>query len=811
MLVLKKYFLTANALLVFLLVFAASHLQGHLAFLMQFKNADRIIRLIGKIDQVSFILVSGIALAIAAIYFIIYRQERFNRLFLVLLTIFALTIFFKGKFENLGADSVAEIFSSNSQEAADYAISHLFRVNLTIKESLVLLAPFVLIPVYLGMTKGLQSAIKVRDIRLAFFVVAGIYAMAVLSFCGKLLNSYQSIDSYQAPLRQSTLAAMPFFSKVREAPNVVVYIGESTVRDGFGPYRTGSSQMNPLHGLEPNLIAFTNVITAFSHTFPSLYRTFTVANDPYADQFLLIRNLRRANVLSVLSSNDIEAHWLSNQNRGCQLDWTSQLFGEQAPHLEFLNLANKAECPNRRKYDAELLHAFERHANSLDRPRQTLFLHSYAGHDSYCTNIPQTEREAINPLTARFSKKALFGDAHIPDMKLHRKAINCYESAISYVEKNIRTVIDNIAEQSRPTILLYFSDHGEDPYAGTGHDSRNNSFRHLEIPFLVYFNKAAMERFPELYQAAHDNRHKRYSLEWFSDSLLDLEGITYAKRPLMSIFRKDLAAPPRYALRKSDLSGNNLILAIDEEDASAQFGLLNHGHDFYQKRRLVNKLPDAEANKLCAAGVDSMLKFLEASQIFRCVEINVTMDEKSGRLLAYRPPKKNNELELGSLVGSGIGKVNRLYLSIQSLNRDNFDFLLMRLNNIFPRSQRSNVMINLHHYEDMESAHIHKIVEAGYKVFYELSDYRSQRCVRLKESVTCRRFIEETLKRLSVFRFHGIAFAREAYVFADMLPLSGQLEISVRDLSVRKTEDLSAMALSRSSIYLVPYRSDFDY
>lgn len=807
--VMKKYFLTVNVLIVFALVLSATFLQGNLVYLAGLRHGDFFVRLIGKLDQVSFLLVAGIALVVALIHCFFYRRERFDKRFIALLSIPILIFFCRGKLDNFGGDTVSEIFSTNTQEAADYAVSHLLRINLSVKEFMLLTVPFALIPAYHFYAKDLQDVVKIRDIKLAFWVLACMYAAAVFIFCARLVHSYHSIDSYRVPLQQSTRAALPFFSKSSDAPNIVVYIGESTLREEFGPYRADASRSNPLSRTDPNLIAFTNVITAFSHTFPSLYRALSLAGDPYEDQFHLIRDLRRVNSLSVLAEEGAETYWISNQNRGCSVDWTSQLFGQRAEHVEFLNLADEKACLEQRSYDTELIRSFDRHADALERSKQVMFLHSYAGHDNYCRNIPESERGRINPLLASFSQKALFGNKHIQDIRWHRAAINCYASAISYVEKNVRAVINRVARRAKPTVFIYFSDHGEDPYSGTGHDSRFNSFRHIEIPFLVYFNQAAKDRFPRLYRAAAANRAKRYSLEWFSDSLLDLAGVSYAKRKLISIFRENMEAPQRYALRRSDLSGNDLILAVDNEDASQQHGLLNYGHDFYRKRRLVQSLPPSEQKKICAAHTDSVLKYLEALMIFSCAEVDVTVDEKSGHLFAYAFPKASNMLDLQALVR--LHGYDRLVLSVPNLNEANADLALAQLNAIFDENQRRHVILKIPAFKGAEPAYVRRVAAANYQVFYDLPEYRSGFCARGAVAGICSQLRQEVLASLRNRDLDGLSFERSAYPFAAALPLADNIGLSIEDASAKNREDLQPAALERSSTYLVPYQSDFDY
>ncbi len=809
---LTKYFFTANAALAALLIAVASYLQGNLAALSQLGYGEKIIHLITKIDQTGFLLLVGLMLMMVISAFGFYKPSRSKAYLALFLFVFIVTLMVKGKFNNMGTDSLAEIIHTNSQESGDFIDSYLTFINLSAKECIILFGPLLLVPAYALLVRGGDEGVGMTDIRLALKVIAGVYLLTIMHFVYQMASNYYPIDYFRSHLDAATAQALPGLEKKRDAPNVVVYIGESTSKDNLPLYASPSILPDPLQEIRQDLIVFTDVVTSFSHTFPSLYRAFSLSRDPYLDQFLLVKDLRRANSLALLSSFGMETSWISNQNLGEGWDWNSELFGRHASHVHVVSNAENASLFNRtRKTDRALIAAYRQRADRLDRPRQMMFLHSYAGHGDYCKNIPHDTHRAGRPTLPSLPQKALFGGMHVGDFEERMEIIGCYDSAMFFVSSNLRTVIDDVAQRSTPIVFLYFSDHGEDVFDGTGHDSRKNSFRHIEIPFFVYFNAAARNAYPELYQAALANRGKPYSTEWLSDTLLDLAGIDSKGRPLLSVFRRDLQSPMRYALRRTDIRGNQFILAVDEEDASQRHALLNQGHDYYRKRRIYNAFPAPEKNKFCSWGTNSLLKYREAASIFKCVEVDITIDADSGNLYAYRPPQENNYLKLGDLIRFGPPPESHLLLAISNPDKRNLGLLQARLDRLFEPHKRDRVVLEIPYFDGVDKEALRRLANAGYKLFYALPANLGYGCARQPQQEECRRFGRDILPLIEKAGVQGIAFNSEAFPFVASLHGAGRLQFSIKDMSVKSLEDIDGAMLARSNIYSIPYRSAFDY
>ncbi|WP_164931981.1 sulfatase-like hydrolase/transferase [Janthinobacterium sp. 17J80-10] len=807
----QNHFFTITALAASLLIAIAFFLQGFLSYLYRLNHGEEIIHVINKVDQVGFLLLLGLVLLMVVSALGFHRLERSKSLLTFFLLAFILTVVAKGKFDNMGSDSMAEIMHANSQEGGDFIESYLSFVKLSVKECIVLFGPLLLIPVYALLVRKSGGTAGLRDIRLALKIIALVYLLTIAHFFYQMAVNYHSIDYFRERLESSTARAVGALGRTREAPNVVVYIGESTSRENFPLYMPAYAQADPLQEIRDELIVFSDVVTSFSHTFPSLYRAFTMSKDPYLDQFLLIKDLRRPNTLAVLEKGGMETHWISNQNLVGRWDWNSELFGRHSQHLKVLNGAERMYFNGVRKTDRALVAAYLEEASHLERSRQMMFLHSYAGHADYCKNIPREEHTVSGRFLPTLSQHALFGDMYVGDLNERMESIDCYGSVMSFVSKNLRAVIDDIAQRTLPVVFLYFADHGEEIYEGTGHDSRRNSYRHIEIPFFIYFNSAAREAYPDLYRAAQENRTKPYSIEWLSDTLIDLAGIDYKERQLLSVFRPDMQAPKRYALRRTDIRGNQFILAVDDEDASQRHDLLNHGHDYFRKRRLYNAFPGPEKNKLCSSRTNSLLKFREAASIFQCVEIDITIDAEADKLYVYRPPQANNHLQLKDLIAFGPPLEGHMLLAIRNPDSRNLAVLQAQLDRLFLPDQRHRIVIEIPHFDGVDRQGLQRLAKAGYELFYALPADLGAGCARDTLQAVCQRFAREILPVIEQAGVQGIAFDIEAVPFVRSLHAATRLQYSIKDMSAGGGKDIDRAILARSNTYSIPYRSAFDY
>ena len=98
--------------------------------------------------------------------------------------------------------------------------------------------------------------------------------------------------------------------------------------------------------------------------------------------------------------------------------------------------------------------------------------------------------------------KAFFG--HAKD----RPSVNCYDDAVAYVDWLLDSMIRHAADRSEPVSLIYFSDHGEAPLLGTGHEATRHSAYQVEVPLLFWANDAYKALYPETLVSAGRNARR---------------------------------------------------------------------------------------------------------------------------------------------------------------------------------------------------------------------------------------------------------------------------------------------------------------
>ncbi len=304
---------------------------------------------------------------------------------------------------------------------------------------------------------------------------------------------------------------------LRQGLQMVVYIGESTSPlhwSLYGYYRPTTAQLEKLSS-RGNLLVFHNVFSTHSHTTPSLLNVLSFR--PTAQNiFTPIEGQQRIPLVSLLTKSNITNHYISAQTAGLAIDALSLSMFQNINHFNNTNS----------KDHLFLLPALKKISKDFrDNNNNVVWLHSYAGHTPYlrylafdfAKSVDDTlSAQPITNITKDSKKKSLIND------------INNYDSVMTYIDDNLAKAIDQLANNPLPIIFIYFSDHGESPTYGLGHDS--SRFRHemLRVPFVIYFNQAAKLSYPDLWQKyqglAKDSQKNISLLNQLPYTMVDLFG-----------------------------------------------------------------------------------------------------------------------------------------------------------------------------------------------------------------------------------------------------------------------------------------------
>ena len=321
----------------------------------------------------------------------------------------------------------------------------------------------------------------------------------------------------------------PAMTAPRHGLDLVVYVGESTSVMNMGVYgypRNTTPRLSTLAREDDRLLLFRHVFSTHSHTSRSLLEALSLGVDSSEDVRPIAKR-RRIPLPDVLGQAGVRTRLLSNQyQRGAWEQASTVIFGnveDRRFRIARTLAARKAGTGEPPRWDDEFFAAeFDRGWDASAGPGAT-FLHSYAGHGPYLENVPPGFHAPVDDLLSK-----LPADAVLEDARFAVGNVEAYDSAIRYVDHSVARMIERVRDTTRPVVLVYFSDHGDEVFSNRGHDSAR--FRHemLRVPFLVYFNDAARRGQPALfarYQALA-LRAENATQAQLPSTLLDLLGST---------------------------------------------------------------------------------------------------------------------------------------------------------------------------------------------------------------------------------------------------------------------------------------------
>ena len=301
-----------------------------------------------------------------------------------------------------------------------------------------------------------------------------------------------------------------------EPLTLFVYIGESTSALNmqlYGYPRRTTPNLVDLANSDPGLVVFDKMFSTHVHTSPSLTETFSMRPSDQSNE-VPIDSQRRVSLVDALVSWGVRVALYSNQGRTGSFNFTSSIVFRAADrHFSIDEPVGNIELESRPLDGAYLPTALADSAFN-DTSTSLVVFHSYAGHGDYRDYVPAglpTPEWLTSPARGP-------GEAS--------NSVDDYDTAISYVDTNVANAIKHVASTRKPTIFIYFSDHGESPSMDDGHDSSRFRVEMARIPFIVYFNEAARRDFPDRFKQMKTLAAERNisTLAQLVPTILDLMG-----------------------------------------------------------------------------------------------------------------------------------------------------------------------------------------------------------------------------------------------------------------------------------------------
>jgi len=281
---------------------------------------------------------------------------------------------------------------------------------------------------------------------------------------------------------------------------VVLVIGESLRADHLGINGYARDTTPQLAALGPELLTFPDVASTANWTNHAMPAIVSLPPGTAGKQ--------RASVLQTFGEAGYRTAWLSNQeptsfSRGADVV-------EHAVNSQDFHLRTDANL-------LPLMTSFVRQAG----PRQFVVLHMIGSH------IPYEERYGAASRVYRPTLRELGIDAPLPADKA--AAINSYDNTVVETDRFLARVIDVLRAESRPAVMVYTSDHGENLFDDQRHlfmHAQTGPTRHdTHVPLLVWMNAPYRAAHPAIELALRANRQKKIGHAAMFPTLLEIGAV----------------------------------------------------------------------------------------------------------------------------------------------------------------------------------------------------------------------------------------------------------------------------------------------
>lgn len=428
------------------------------------------------------------------------------------------------------------IFESNQSESTEYLQNYL---SIGIVLSYI---AFTLVPIYIWTKiKPYQPAKKPANIA-SIIILTLIFLTPVkrafqyhdVNAAYKNLNRHLSAappwqlgfgySDYQRELKEveaqllnlDKIPALKNFKETKkELPTtVVLVIGESTTRVHMGLYGYDRDTTPKLSSMKNELMVFDNVFASRPNTIESLEQVLTFADQLQPDLYKTTPSL-----IAIMKQAGYKTYWITNQQTLTQRNTMLTTFAKQADEQVFLNHARRQ---NAYSFDDKVLAPFAEKLLKKDE-KKLIIVHLLGTHMKYAYRYPAdynffNNAEGIPEVIATDADKVTL--------------VNEYDNAVRYNDYIVHSLIQQLKQSTNnaaQSLLVYFSDHGEDVYDSAPHEFKGRNegaptYPMYAVPFIVW-HSPNWQNAQQLADPAI--RHRQYDNADFIYTWSDLIGLTY--------------------------------------------------------------------------------------------------------------------------------------------------------------------------------------------------------------------------------------------------------------------------------------------
>lgn len=567
-----------------------------------------------------------------------FKKRSLNLLAIFLLLLSPIIIFLFQFLGNIGADSLSEATTFNTAEVYFYAESVITAFSLpSIKRYILFI-----------------TAISICSLLVYFFNHFFLKSKRIMVFLllgFSFIGAYTIYDNLLSELLEYDDLKVNFSNKYNSKggrlvlPNnidVIVYIGESTSKQhmsSYGYFRNTTPNINRLMGDE-KLMKYSDVFSTHAHTSSSLLEALSIPKQGVEDLGPeTIFQKERITIVELLNNFGVQSHVYSNQSEYGTWNYANSIIFQNAKtkifNKEGQYLGNADDRSLFGKYDSLFIDEI---MPTVITKKGVTFFHSYAGHGDYCENIPNEKRKPVDELLKNLDSKEIYGSLS----ELIRDNVECYDSAVRYIDSNLMKFINAIKNNDSAKALVYFSDHGESVYTGLGHDSSRFQLDMLAVPLLVYLNDSALK----ILKSKNVNFDEK-------DSLLTLDYVPYLISKILGVDVGEYSGS-RYILVRDTLSGKE---SIDLTSSATK--------DWLYNQYLNSSEPLSKHS--CLHRTNNLGKLNQGRLSFDCLEFDVVVNDNGVAYVDHDYPA-DSKLTMDILMGTANKNKKSVWIDAKNIN-----------------------------------------------------------------------------------------------------------------------------------------------
>ena len=314
--------------------------------------------------------------------------------------------------------------------------------------------------------------------------------------------------------RKTQLPHPETVQSAKNAANIVVMIGESANRPNLSLYGFPLKTSPYMDALADSLFVFTDVIASSQITSSNIEHILTFKPDDqvYGDWY------NYPTLIDLFNAAGYRTYWLSNQERAGAWSNGAGVIAAAADVVSFIGpeYCDDILLKDKTLDDALLPHFYSAFADK--NGNRMLFMHLMGSHTLYNKRFP--------PERAHFTSDDILKSVDRPWLTSDgARLLADYSNSLVFTDSVWYETVRRVAASPEPSVMIYLSDHGEKVCEGNNIRGRDN--RSVEIPFVIYANKAYRENNPEIIAKLSTATARPFSSAALVHILMTLTGTEY--------------------------------------------------------------------------------------------------------------------------------------------------------------------------------------------------------------------------------------------------------------------------------------------